>query len=407
MRVWIENPFDTLPIEGSRPQRYWLMAQAFADAGHAVDYWTSDFNHAFKRPRVTDDVSLWPAATPRVSNGAVTLLFVPTRPYAKNVGVGRILSHRAYARTWGELAKRHARFCGKPDVIIVSSPPLSTGDVAIKLAKKYGAKLVVDMMDAWPQTFYRLLPFGLRWMGPVLLTPARLAARRALAAADLVTGVAARYGLLAREAGAREYVLAYHGVEMTSPVRREPSNRLRLAYVGSMGRTYALETVIRAVARRPETTLDLAGGGEKLEALKALAAATGCADRVRFAGHLDEDGLRTMLSACDVGIVPMSDESCVGVPYKFGDYTRAGLAIVSSLAGESEALLAEFGAGLRYLPGETDDLVARLGEVRARLAAMQAASRRLAEERFDAKRIYSGYVRRVEDLVEAGKEARR
>ena len=33
MRVWIVNPFDNLPLEGTRPQRYWLMARAFARAG--------------------------------------------------------------------------------------------------------------------------------------------------------------------------------------------------------------------------------------------------------------------------------------------------------------------------------------------------------------------------------------
>lgn len=35
MTVWIVNPFDNLPVEGYRPQRYWLMARAFARAGHA------------------------------------------------------------------------------------------------------------------------------------------------------------------------------------------------------------------------------------------------------------------------------------------------------------------------------------------------------------------------------------
>ena len=32
MTVWIVNPFDNLPPEGYRPQRYWLMSRAFAEA---------------------------------------------------------------------------------------------------------------------------------------------------------------------------------------------------------------------------------------------------------------------------------------------------------------------------------------------------------------------------------------
>ena len=391
MRVWIENPFDTLPTEGGRPQRYWLMAAAFAAAGHAVDYWTSDFSHIHKAPR---EIRTGPS-------DAVAPLFVPTRPYAKNVSLARIASHRAYAREWGRLAEERAASHGKPDVIIVSMPPLATGDVAVGLARKFGAKLVVDVMDAWPDTFYRLLPSGFKWLGRFLFASARRAARRQLAAADLVTGVAARYEDLARAAGAKAFRLAYHGVEMTPPVRREPSDRLRLVYVGSMGRTYGLEAGVAAVARLGNATLDLAGGGEKLESLKALASGLGCADRVRFHGYLGDAELQALLAACDIGVVPMSGDSCVGVPYKLGDYTRAGLAVASSLDGESLALLADSGAGLRYDPDGSGgfglaDVVLRLAK---RLPEAQAASRRLAERTFDAAKIYAQYVRRVEELV--------
>jgi len=52
VEIWIANPFDNLPPEGGRPQRYWLMARAFARAGHRVTLWTSDFSHARKAPRV-------------------------------------------------------------------------------------------------------------------------------------------------------------------------------------------------------------------------------------------------------------------------------------------------------------------------------------------------------------------
>jgi hypothetical protein len=51
MRVWIESPFDNLPQEGFRKQRFWLMAEAFARRGHEVVYWTGDFNHIGKTRR--------------------------------------------------------------------------------------------------------------------------------------------------------------------------------------------------------------------------------------------------------------------------------------------------------------------------------------------------------------------
>ena len=58
MTVWIQNPFDNLPCEGYRKQRYWLMAEAFARAGHSVVLWTSDFSHGAKAPRLILDSDL-------------------------------------------------------------------------------------------------------------------------------------------------------------------------------------------------------------------------------------------------------------------------------------------------------------------------------------------------------------
>ena len=76
MTVWIVNPFDNLPPEGYRPQRYWLMSRAFAEAGHQVTYWTSDFSHAHKAPRQLEQ----PVAT-----GGFRLVLAPTKPYRANI----------------------------------------------------------------------------------------------------------------------------------------------------------------------------------------------------------------------------------------------------------------------------------------------------------------------------------
>ena len=103
MKVWIENPFDNLPAEGFRPQRYWLMAEAFAKAGHDVTLWTSDFSHAKKAPR-----------TILSSPDAFRLRLVRTLPYRSNVSLARIRSHRAYARRWLDEACADAKAISRP-----------------------------------------------------------------------------------------------------------------------------------------------------------------------------------------------------------------------------------------------------------------------------------------------------
>lgn len=396
MKVWIVNPFDNLPLEGYRPQRYWLMSQAFAAAGHDVVYWTSDFSHANKAPRIVDDPSKWPDGYPSVSNGVVEVRLVPTPPYAKNVSLARVRSHRALARNWLACAAAEE---AKPDLVVASLPPLRLPFLAKAFADSVGAAFVVDVMDDWPGTFYRLLPRCLRWLGPMAFAGSRRLARHLYAHADLVTGCSDRYETLARAAGAGAFHRAYHGIELPSPPVRTaraaaPSDAISLVYVGGLGRTYDLETLLRAVERLPDSTLDVAGAGEQERLFVACRS-----PQVRFHGYCDEKRLAELLAAADIGIVPMRGDSCVGVPYKLADYAAAGLGVVSCLGGESGTLLARYGAGAEYRWGDVDSLAVAIRSLAERLPAVRSASRKLAESEFDAKRIYAGYVAVCERAV--------
>ena len=432
MVVWIQNPFDSLPSEGARKMRYWLMAEAFARAGHRVTLWTSDFSHATKKRRefpatdftdchglndesaveatgtttgASETRGLTSLTTPTsLTSPTFEIRFIPTRPYRRNVSLARVASHRAYAREWLRLAAAEGAR-EKPDLIVASIPTISGASAAIALGRRFGAKVVVDVMDAWPETFERLVPRGIRGVPPLgraaalVFWPLRRAARRVYRDADLVTGVSARYRDLT---GRPDFYLAYHGIDLNfsatdftdchecrpprvavvPDVPHVASSPLRLVYAGNLGRTYDLATVVAAVEADPRLTLDVAGFGEF---------SSDC-PRIRFHGLLSEPGLQALLASCDVGVVPMASDSWVGVPYKFCDYARAGLKIVSSLGGETSALLARYRCGATYRAGDAASFAAALETV----ASMPpGASRRMCEEVFDAKTIYDGYVRRV------------
>ena len=372
MRVWIQNPFDNLPCEGYRKQRVWMMAEAFAAAGHEVVLWTSDFSHGGKAKR--EFVSPFPTD--------FELRLIPTPPYRKNIGLARVRSHRAYAREWVRLARAEAK---KPDVIVSSLPSLSAADAAVSLGREFGAKVVVDVMDAWPETFERLAPAGLRWGVRLLLFRLRAMARRIYREADLVTGVCDRYRELS---GRADYHLAYHGVEIGDDRMGAGGDgrSIRLVYAGNLGRTYDLDTVLKAVEANEDFTLDVAGRWNRE-----------VPPRVRVHGYLEESRLHELLCACDVGIIPMAADSWVGIPYKLCDYAKAGLRIVSSLGGESAAFLEKYRCGTTYRSGDPASLAAA---IRAAMSLDRKASRRMCETEFDASRIYAEYVDRVVKMIE-------
>ena len=374
MKVWIVNPFDNLPSEGYRPQRYWLMARAFAAAGHQVTYWTSDFSHATKQRRVLK----------RTVDDGFKVRLVPSLPYPKNICLRRLFSHWRLARTWRRLAENET---AKPDVVIASTPPLGLCAAALRFAKRHQALFVADIMDAWPETFERIAP---KWM----LLPMRRIAKRIYTQADAVSAVASRYLDLAHSYGATAPAkLSYHGIEIgeASPSRQVESPTIRLVYIGSFGASYDLETSIAAVRELPKVTLDIAGSGPKEDALRELA--SGC-ERIRFHGYLDDAEMRPLLQSCDIGLVPMFPDSCVGVPYKLADYAAAGLRIVECLGGETRELVERFHAGAHYEPGDARSLVAALSQPSD--AAWDAAG---FIRQFDTRRIMAEYVAWVEGLA--------
>ena len=385
MTVWIQNPFDNLPSEGYRKQRYWLMAEAFVRAGYEVVYWTSDFSHARKKCRGLEGLE------------GLDVRLIATRPYPKNVCLKRIMSHRAYAREWLRVIHGLPSFPNipnPPNLIISSCPTLSAALAALGLGRMFDAKVVVDVQDAWPETFERLAPKGFRWLAHLLLTPWRMDARSMIyCKSDLVTGVCDKYRELT---GRSDYYRAYLGIEERGNWEEGRGNerwvagvnrKIRLVYSGNLGKSYDLGTVVKAVEANGDFELDVAGFGE-----------FSCAcPRVRNLGMLSASDLQALLAQCDVGVVPMADESWVGIPNKFFDYSAAGLAIVSSLGGESAKLLGKYRCGVTYRPGDAASLAAAVRQV---MTFERGASRTMCAAEFDARTIYDAYVARVTALVQ-------
>ena len=371
MTVWIINPFDNLPVEGYRPQRYWLMAEAFSAAGHAVTLWTQDWSHANKARR-----KVKPSAAP------FSLKYIHVPGYSRNICFRRILSHWKFAGNWAEEASRQDV---KPDLLIGSSPPLFIGREVRGFCARTGAKYIVDIMDAWPETFERVVPgWTLSWM--------RSIAGRNYRSASAITAVTKSYLELAKGDGAEcPMHLCYHGIRLPEESlgkscegRNCADGAIRLVYAGNMSLSYDLATVIEAVKKDEGLLLDLAGSGPDEPSLRSRAA--DCA-RIRFHGYLSEAALRNLLAKADVGVVPMFDDSCVGVPYKLADYAAAGLPVASSLHGETAELLSGHKAGVTYDAGDTAAFSSA-----ARLAATLDCSGKPLARLFDSSRLYQEYV---------------
>lgn len=324
-QIWVVNPFDPLPNESDVVLRYWAMCRAFAEQGHNVIWWSSDFFHLHKTRR-----------DPCPDTDGFRVRLIQTPPYTKNISFARLKNHKAFADGFylDAMAGLNSGELQAPDRIIVSLPPLGVAESAFRIRDYLREKksviqtakgavitipceVVVDIMDAWPEAFYQVLPMRLRsLLGPIVLASVHRSAKRAYLGADKISGVGQSYLDLAQSYLHGEpsspdgldhtkkatgvslletrFHLCYHGTDLSrfdsdkvagvvassdeatrnSTANGRPQNTpLRAVYLGSMGFGYDLQTIIDTAARWKSDDIfpfqiHFAGTGRQLEKLK-------------------------------------------------------------------------------------------------------------------------------------------
>ena len=373
--------------------RYWFLSRALVKAGHTVVIWSGDFHHVTKQLR---------QVAPVYTEEGIHIRLVAVKPYHRNVCVRRWWSHAKYAADWKRQAigAVESGELKHPDYMVLALPPPQLFDAAEELRCRWACRVVIDIQDAWPETFYRLLPHGSRWMGAYLLCPLRRAAQRAYRDADAITAVTESYLRLAREAGPQAKAEVFPlGVTIKDRTVHDDEGfiqdklEVRLCYVGNLGATYDVETILTGVrslaSAGVSVSLVVAGDGPQRD--KVIQAASEC-PAICYVGYLADEEMGQLMAECDVGLVPMFADSLVAVPNKLMDYAAAGLAVINGLGGESQALLECYQAGLAYTPGNVSSFMTAVRcyvSDRGLLGRHQGGALLLAKERFDAVKIYS------------------
>jgi glycosyltransferase involved in cell wall biosynthesis len=213
-----------------------------------------------------------------------------------------------------------------------------------------------------------------------------------------------------RAAGDRVFHLAYDGSMLRRHLDAPVDTWLRSLgiapsaivcwFAGTLGRTYNINTAVSA-ARILHQNGDrrfhfvFSGKGDQEETLRRTAVDL---PNVTFTGWIDEPKLAALMRTAVVGLAAYDKAAPQGLPNKIGEYSCGGLAIVSSLRGEAERLLARYHAGVHYDADDPQALVAclqRIGNDPELLARLRRNSTRLFEEEFDAEKVY----RRMADYL--------
>lgn len=398
--VWVFNPYDEIPGEGGR-QRFWSLSEALAAEGCSVVWWSSGFSH---RRKATRKLELGTTES-SLAELPFELRLVETPAYTKNVSWARLRNHRHY----GEQLYRDACQAVEsgrlhtPDVIVASLPPMEGPMAALRLKQRFGCRVVTDVMDTWPDTFLQVLPRGLHFLGRVALCPYYRMLRKACAESDAISAQSHAFAGYARSAGAsREVHVCYLGgnsqAASSIPSQSSATNdtpSIRLVYLGAMGRSYDLDTVLDAIEillqRGVEVDCVFVGEGEKRAALEARSVSG-----VRFTGFLQGAELDGELQQADVGLVPFFRASGVAVPYKAGEYFAHGLPILSSIDGELGDLVREYRCGAVYSEQDATALADRIQEYAQNRDLLDQAKRQARacfDTQFDRAKTYPAFAK--------------
>jgi glycosyltransferase involved in cell wall biosynthesis len=366
-------------IERPSGRRYFQIARGLAAQGHSVRLLAlhPDLAACERRRFVRDGVEVWYVGQMHARKaGSVPGRFGP-------LALLRVLAGSTLGMIWGVI-------CSPADLYHLGKPQPVNGLaalVAVRLLRRM--PFYVDCDDDEVRGNRLTAP----WQRAVFGFWQRLLPR-------LAAGVTVNTPHLAAEVsrlGAHNVVYVPNGVDLArlSPPPGPRLDALRAA-LGLAGRrlvayagTLALQNhpvdllleAFAAVARElPDVDLLIVGGGEDLDALRALAGRLGLEDRVYFTGHLHHAAVAAFLALAELSVDPVRDDPVARArsPLKLFESMALGVPVVTGDVGDRSALLAGGVAGALVAPDDPNALASAIvGLLRnePRRLAMAAAAR--------------------------------
>lgn len=380
--------------------RYRTIADILAaHEGFEVEVLSSTFRHQTKKQRDLVYVNTIPA------DYKVTLLYEPD--YKKNISLRRIYSHHRLAK---EIV-RYLETRKKPDVIICSVPSLSVGSAVTRYAQNHDIKVIVDIQDLWPESFK--MAINIPVLSDLLFIPMMIQANHIYSRADSIMAVSDTYvkrGLKCNN-HAKGFPL-YIGTDsalvkkVTSGKNIEkPANEFWIGYVGALGHSYDIRSVIDAIAVLNKQgygniVFKVMGEGVLLGEFKQYTIQKNV--HCDFTGFLDYGTMMSTLMKCDLAVNPIVGTSVASIINKVSDYAMAAVPVVNTQnSDEYRNLLDKYHCGINCINGDIESIaqaIKSLYDDEQLRNEMSFNAKQLGEECFDRQKTYPAVVKLVEEI---------
>jgi glycosyltransferase involved in cell wall biosynthesis len=295
----------------------------------------------------------------------------------------------------------------RPDIVLCMTDPPVIADLALVLARRFRAPLVVVSQDVFPEVAVALK----RLDNPALVGVLRGATRAYLERADRVVAIGdtMRDRLEEKGAASERIVVIPNWVDTADLEPRPRANewarehglddKFVVMHSGNIGHAQDLDSLIRAATflrDLEDLRIVLIGGGARRDELKELAKVLET-DQIVFMGYQPREVLADSLSAADVHVVGLAP-GLAGyvVPSRLYGVLAVGRPVIAAAEADSETakVVADVAAGVVVPPGRPERLAAAIrsahdGELeleamgqRGREWVTREADRRVAVDRY-------------------------
>lgn len=243
--------------EISPPQRRWsVIADELAKLGNEITVVTP-------QPRGNSVQG----ATSSMDNQRINVRRYQSLHKSKTM-VGKVLKHGVDA----VLSLPAALKATRPDVVIATVPALPTLIVGYAVSKIRRVPFVVDLRDAWPDLLRESQVLKWRWLEPMVSHALAYLVKRS----DLLVTVTRGLAVKMRLNGVKNVATIANGVETERPefsIGNEPrTGAIRVLYLGNIGRSQGLETLIQAASiLGNKVSVRIVGNGTEKRRLAELA----------------------------------------------------------------------------------------------------------------------------------------
>jgi glycosyltransferase involved in cell wall biosynthesis len=343
-------------------------AKALADKGHEVEVLTGFPNYPGGKVYPNYRVRLWQ----REIIDGIKVNRVALYPSHDRSATRRMLNYLSFAAFSLIIGPWMTR---PPDVIYICNL-ITLGPTAFFLRLIYGSKVILDVLDLWPDSVALSGMLNNKPIMSLLTRVCHYVYRNANKVIALSPGV--KQALIKRGVSQNKIDLIYNWCDESS-VHREERNeakarelgmngKFNVLFAGTMGLLQGLDTILEAahLCRKslPHVQFVLVGGGVDRPNLEARAKDMNL-DNLKFLPQQPLERMGAIFTIADVLLVHLKDDPSfrIVIPSKTQTYLYMGKPIIMAVKGDAADLVENSGAGILCEPGNPQaiaDAVAKL-----------------------------------------------